>query len=173
MRNRRRYGGYVVHLGVVLIVIGFAGSAFRTERQALLTEGESMTVGDYTLTYERHEQAMTDEKQINTAVIAVARDGEPLTTLRPQRNFHLAQQQAQSEVAIRTTPVEDLYVVVTSFDRDGTAAIRTFINPLTWWIWTGALVMVLGMSVILSGGSPLTAPSGARVPIPEPVAASS
>ena len=59
-------------------------------------------------------------------------------SLAPQRNFHLAQQQPQSEVAIRTGPVEDLYVVVTSFDADGAAAIRAFVNPLTWWIWIGA-----------------------------------
>ena len=110
-----------------------------------------MVVGDYTLTYESFQRDRTPEKEINQATIAVSRAGSPVTTLRPQSNFHIAQRQPQSEVAIRTTPVEDLYVVVTQFDRDGSAAVRAFVNPLTWWIWAGAAVMAGGMSIILSG----------------------
>lgn len=171
LRNRRRYGGYVVHLGVVLIVIGFAGNAFRTERQGLLDLGEKMRVGDYTLTYTDVRTDTTTEKRIAEAQVVVTRDGDPLTTLYPQRNFHLAQQQPQSEVAIRTTPAEDLYVVVTSFDRDGTAAIRAFVNPLTWWIWVGAAVMLLGMSVILSGPTPVPVAARDRRRAAEPAVA--
>ncbi len=160
LRNRRRYGGYVVHLGVILIVIGLAGAAFRTESQELLGLGDSMKVGNYTLTYEAIERGETPEKTINRAEILVERGGKKITTLFPERNFHLAQQQPQSEVAIRTTPVEDLYVVITSFDQDGTAALRTFVNPLTWWIWAGAIVMLAGMGVLISGNQV------ARVPAP-------
>lgn len=165
LRNRRRYGGYVVHLGVVLIVIGFAGAAFKVERQAELQLGESMVVGDYTLTFDGIEPSQTDEKQINTVNVDVSRDGEGVATMSPQRNLHLAQNQTQSEVAIRTTPVEDLYLVVTSIDPDGDVVLRAFVNPLTWWIWMGAAVMAIGMSVILSGGTPEGAPSraGSRV----------
>ena len=162
LRNRRRYGGYVVHLGIVLIVIGLAGGAFRTERQALVARGDSLDVGDYTLTYQAVERRSTPEKEVFAATIDVARDGHHITTLTPQRNFHIAQQQPQSEVAIRTTPVEDLYVVVTSFDQDGTAAIRAFVNPLTWWIWFGAGVMGLGMVVLISGRQPIAVSASAR-----------
>lgn len=169
LRNRRRYGGYVVHLGVILIVIGLSGSAFRSESQELLAVGESMTIGEYTLTYEALNQGQTDEKDINEAELSVARGGNYITTLRPQRNFHFAQEQPQSEVAIRTTPVEDLYVVVTSFDQDGTAAVRVFVNPLTWWIWVGALVMVAGMGVLLSNEKPVAVRTGVRKPAPEKV----
>ncbi|MEA2476635.1 MAG: cytochrome c-type biosis protein CcmF, partial [Actinomycetota bacterium] len=116
LRNRRRYGGYVVHLGVLLIVIGLAGQAFRTERQAVMQTGDKLSVGNYVLTYEGRTQSETAEKQVNTATIDVTRGGKHITTMHPQRNFHFAQQQPQSEVAIRTTPLEDLYVVVTSFD---------------------------------------------------------
>ena len=171
LRNRRRYGGYVVHLGIVLIVIGFSGAAGKVERNAFLEPGSSMKVGAYTLTYEGREQSSTPEKQINDATVAVSRGGEPVGTLHPQSNFHFAQQQPQSEVAIRTTPVEDLYVVVTQFDPDGAAAIRAFVNPLTWWIWAGAVVMAAGMSVILSGGTPHGATAGATGRVREPVAA--
>ena len=166
-RNRRRYGGYVVHLGVLLIVIGFAGTAFKTERQSLLERGESMSVGAYRLTFTDSVTERTAEKQIGTAEIEVRRGGDLVTTMYPQRNFHFAQAQPQSEVAIRTTPVEDLYVVVTAFDADGTAAIRAFVNPLTWWIWAGAAVMAFGMLVILSE-APVPARAGARVTRREP-----
>ena len=168
MRNRRRYGGYVVHLGVVLIVLGFAGSAFKVERAQHLEQGQSMTVGDYTLTYEELVRGETGEKEIYQANISAWRDGEAVEALTPQRNLHKVQQQYQSEVAIASGPIEDLYVVVTAVDPDGAASVRAFVNPLTWWIWAGAVVMALGMSVLLSETSPAAqrAPSPARVPKP-------
>jgi cytochrome c-type biogenesis protein CcmF len=169
MRNRRRYGGYVVHLGVLLIVLGLAGATFRTESQALVPVGDSMEIGDYTLVYRGLDRGSTSEKEINAAQVDVFRGGRQITTLRPQLNFHFAQSQRQSEVAIRTTPIEDLYVVVTSLDRDGAAGLRAFVNPLTWWIWAGAGVMLLGMAVIMSGGAPVPqrSPSPGR-PASEP-----
>jgi cytochrome c-type biogenesis protein CcmF len=161
-RNRRRYGGYVVHLGVVLIVIGLAGAAFRSEGQAHLQLGETMGVGDYTLEYAALERGESAEKAIAAVEVAVTRGGDHVTTLRPQRNFHFAQGQPQSEVAIRTTPIEDLYLVVTSVDPDGDIALRAFVNPLTWWIWVGAAVMGAGIGVILSSPAPV----GAKRPSP-------
>jgi cytochrome c-type biogenesis protein CcmF len=171
IRNRRRYGGYVVHLGVVLIVLGFAGSAFKTERVRELDVGESMAVGPYTLTYDALDTAETDEKAINAVEIDVERGGRQIATLVPQLNFHFAQNQRQSEVAIRTTPSEDLYVVVSALDPDGTAAIRAFVNPLTWWIWAGAAVMLFGMSVLLTAGAPVMAAQTSPARRPEPVTA--
>ena len=169
-RNRRRYGGYIVHLGVLLIVLGLAGAAFRTETQALVPVGESMEIGEYTLVYEGLDRGSTAEKEINAAQVDVFRGGREITTLRPQLNFHFAQAQRQSEVAIRSTPVEDLYVVVTSLDRDGAAGLRAFVNPLTWWIWAGAAVMLFGMAIVMSGGAPAAHPSPSpRRPASEPV----
>ena len=157
-RNRRRYGGYVVHLGVVLIVIGFAGGWAKVERSAELSTGDSLRIGDYALTYEGLRSFETPEKQVNDAIVRVTRGDELVGVLHPQRNFHLASRQTQSEVAIRTTPLEDLYVVVTAVDADSTIVLRAFVNPLIWWIWAGALVMLSGMGVLLSGPSPATAP---------------
>ena len=171
LRNRRRYGGYVVHLGVVLVVIGIAGGAFRSEQRAQLRPGESLDIGSYTLTYEGLRQAETPEKLINAARVSVARGARDIGTLWPQRNLHLAQQQPQSEIAIRTTPVEDLYVVVTAFDGDGGAVLRAFVNPLVWWIWAGAVVMALGMGVIASEPlpAPVAAPRARALRTPAPV----
>ena len=171
VRNRRRYGGYIVHLGVVLIVIGLAGAAFRTERHALLQRGESMSVGSYELTYEELETSQTDEKQINAVTLGAERHGRDLGHLVAQRNFHLAQNQPQSEVAIRTGPVEDLYVVVTSIDQDGAAAVRAFVNPLTWWIWVGATVMLGGMAILLASPSAERVTARVRKELREPAVA--
>ena len=170
-RNRRRYGGYIVHLGVVLIVIGFAGAAFRTERAQHLERGAQMEVGDYTLTYERLENLDSAEKETYRAWVGVERGGDSLGRIYPERNLHLAQNQWQSEVAIRTNPVEDLYVVVTALDPDGDASIRAFVNPLTWWIWMGAAVMLAGILVLFVGGTPRPAPARARARAPEPAVA--
>jgi cytochrome c-type biogenesis protein CcmF len=157
-RNRRRYGGYVVHLGVVLIVIGFAGAAFTTERQAELLPGGTMEVGDYTLRYTGSETSETAEKQINRATVEAWRGDDLVATLTPQRNFHFAQEQPQSEVAIRTNPVEDLYVVAQTFDpADDAVVLVAFVNPLTWWIWAGATVMAAGMLLLLTGQATATA----------------
>ncbi len=163
-RNRRRYGGYIVHLGVLLIVIGFAGNAFKVERRADMAPGDTLDIAAYTLTYEGVRTATTPEKDIFEARLAVSRGDEDLGPMRPQRNLHLAQGQWQSEVAIRTNPIEDLYVVVTGFDTDESAVIRTFVNPLTWWIWAGAAVMLAGMLVIMSGRAPVTVTSAKRAP---------
>jgi cytochrome c-type biogenesis protein CcmF len=121
-----------------------------------------MQVAEYNLTYMDIEQTTTAEKRVTQAEVRVEKDGEFLTTLFPQRNFHLAQQQPQSEIAIKTTPVEDLYLVVTGFDADGGASLRAFVNPLTWWIWAGAAVMLLGMSVLLAGNATQAERSPAR-----------
>jgi cytochrome c-type biogenesis protein CcmF len=171
LRNRRRYGGYIVHLGVLLIVLGLAGSAFRSERQALLHEGGSMRVGQYTLTYVNLQRTSSAEKFVNRVTVRVARGGRQIATLYPQRNFHFAQQQPQSEVAIRTNPEEDLYVVVTSVDQNGGVALRAFVNPLTWWIWVGAAVMLLGMGILLTGGPSAAAPQRVRALTREPALA--
>jgi cytochrome c-type biogenesis protein CcmF len=159
-----------VHLGVILIVIGFAGSAFSTERQSLLQPGDEMEVGSYTLRYTGSESSETAEKQMNTATVEAYRGDDLVASLYPQRNFHFAQQQPQSEVAIRTNPIEDLYVVAQSFDpSDDSVALVAFVNPLTWWIWTGAVVMAVGMLVLLTGRATATATSRQRSPAAQPV----
>jgi cytochrome c-type biogenesis protein CcmF len=114
------------------------------------------------LTYANLQRTSGAEKFENRVTVRVARGGHNIATLYPQRNFHFAQQQPQSEVAIRTNPEEDLYVVVTSVDQNGAVALRAFVNPLTWWIWAGAAVMLLGMGVLLTGGPTAAAPQ--RVP---------
>jgi cytochrome c-type biogenesis protein CcmF len=163
-RNRRRYGGYVVHLGVVLIFLGIAGSALKLTWSGIVRPGDSFSIGPYSVTYERARAFPTDEKMVVMAIMGISRGERSLGTLTPQRNFHFAQQQAQSEVALRSTLAEDLYLVLTDLDRQtGAATIRAWVNPLVAWIWVGGGVMALGMLVILSGRPP-TEPAPADVP---------
>ncbi|MGH2811346.1 MAG: heme lyase CcmF/NrfE family subunit [Actinomycetota bacterium] len=162
-RNRRRYGGYIIHLGVVLVFIGLAGAAFRQSWSGTVEVGESFRIGDYSITYVEPKIEAGEEKMMLMAIMKVARDGKPVATLRPQRNFHFAQQQPQSEVGLLTNPVEDLYLALTQMDRDRTATVRAWVNPLVMWIWIGGVVMTAGIAVILSARpAPETAESQAK-----------
>jgi cytochrome c-type biogenesis protein CcmF len=165
-RNRRRYGGYVVHLGVVLVFLGIAGSALKLTWSGVVEPGDSFRIGPYSVAYDRARAFPTDEKMVVMAVMGVRRGDEALGTLTPQRNFHFAQRQSQSEVALRSTLADDLYLVLTDMDRSTMAAtVRAWVNPLVAWIWVGGGVMALGMLVILSGRPP-TEPTRAGAAAP-------
>jgi cytochrome c-type biogenesis protein CcmF len=101
----------------------------------------------------------TAEKMVAGTVMDVSRGGHHVATLHPQRNFHIAQSQAQSEIALRSTPAEDLYIVLTDINpASGDAVVRAWVNPLVAWIWLGGLVMAAGMVIILTGRSPAGPP---------------
>jgi cytochrome c-type biogenesis protein CcmF len=144
-RNPRRYGGYVVHLGVVLLFAGMAGSALGTERDVVLAKGETVRVGRYTLRYDGGGSYAQGERLITEAALTVFEDGRRLTEMRPQRNVHARrEEQVMTEVAIRTTLREDLYVILAGMGDDGRANVRVIINPLMMWMWIGAGVLTLG-----------------------------
>ncbi|MGH2704166.1 MAG: heme lyase CcmF/NrfE family subunit [Actinomycetota bacterium] len=163
-RNRRRYGGYIVHLGVVLIFLGLAGGAFRQSWTGTLAVGERFDLGRYRVRYLEPRVFKTDEKMVLMAVMEVRREGRRVAVLRPQRNFHLAQRQGQSEIGLHTTLAEDLYLAVTQMDDSFEVSLRAWVNPLVVWIWIGGAVMSLGMIIILSGRPPATprAPTRSR-----------
>ncbi|MGI8426400.1 MAG: heme lyase CcmF/NrfE family subunit [Actinomycetota bacterium] len=153
-RNRRRYGGYVVHLGVVLIFVGLSGTAFRQSWAGVMTPGQSFKIGSFSVKYESARSYRTPEKMVNMAVMKISDSSGPVATLKPQRNFHIAQRQPQSEIGLRSTLSQDLYLVLTEMDRSKTVTMRAWINPLVAWIWIGGAVMAAGMIIILSGRPP-------------------
>jgi cytochrome c-type biogenesis protein CcmF len=149
-RNPRRYGGYVVHLGVAVMVIGFAGSLGRTQTEVVVSEGETFSFAGFDLTYERLERSAPADKEVSLAVLDVSRDGRHLTTLRPQLNFHTNWDQPQSEIAIRSTPRSDLYVILAGIRAGSDEAVfRIHHNPLVVWVWTGAAIAVIGGLIAL------------------------
>ena len=157
-RNTRRYGGYFVHIGVVIFCIGFAGAAFNQTNEQELGFQDSMTVGNYKLVCQKY----TDEENANysteLAIIDVYHNGKFVKTLYPERRFYLASQQPQSMVAIHHTLAADLYLVYAgkNFDNDK-PIIKAHLNPLVGWIWTGVLIVIFGTLVALVPNLPARA----------------
>ncbi|MFV1988500.1 MAG: heme lyase CcmF/NrfE family subunit [Gemmatimonadota bacterium] len=147
-RNRRRYGGYIVHFGVVLFAIGVAGSAFVTEKEALLGEGESVQVGDYTLTYRGMSTYPSLNRQVFAATLDVVKGGRSVGSVIPQKRLYRTWDQPTTEPAIRSTLVEDLYVILVSFDAQ-TAGFKFLINPLMAWLWIGGVVLTVGTLIAM------------------------
>jgi cytochrome c-type biogenesis protein CcmF len=150
MRNTRRYGGYVIHLGIVLLFVGFAGQAFRAQGKGLMGQGDLLQVKDYLLRCESLTSGDTPNYTYQTAVLAVTKDGHALGVMHPQKRLYKASQQPITHIALHSTLAEDLYVVMEGQDSDtGKAVIQVFINPLVSWVWIGGLVILLGTLLAL------------------------
>lgn len=144
-RNRRRYGGYVVHVGVVAIIVGIAcQGAFSTQGDLALRTGQTGEVAGYQFTNDGGTRARDDHKMSVGVELGVSEGGNRFATLNPGVDVFLAQQQRSSEVAIDSSPFRDVYVVLVGLTPDGLARISVFVNPMMMWIWVGGLIMVLG-----------------------------
>jgi len=162
--NRARYGGYIVHLGIILIALGVIGSSFfLVERTATLDVGQSLEVGDYQLSYDtmliRHDAEMVRA----VARITVQRDGHILTVMAPEFNYWYLYDDFFAESTARTTPLSDLFVsmVWTSFDpADKAATFRVKLSPLLIWIWVGGGLLLLG-GVLAFSATPARKPEDA------------
>jgi cytochrome c-type biogenesis protein CcmF len=148
-RNRRRYGGYIVHVGVLLIFVGVVGSSFfRQESTFTLRRGESTGAGRYTLRFDDTLSSSDAHLDQFTTVLAVLEQGRPLGTIRPARNFYKTFNQPSTEVDIYSTLREDLYLILIEFDpQSGRATFKYYINPLINWIWIGWMVVFVGAHV--------------------------
>ena len=151
-RNRRRYGGYVVHAAIVLVLVGAVGiGGFGTTREAKLSPGGSLTIGSYDLTYLQSRQRRAANAVEMRAQFAVARKGKSLGAVSAGKNRYLAEQQVSNEVAIRSDwlRAEDLFVIVDQFNGDGTIFVKVLVNPLVNLIWLGGIVFVLGSLIAM------------------------
>jgi cytochrome c-type biogenesis protein CcmF len=150
MRNTRRYGGYVIHLGIVMIFIGIAGSAFNKDIQAELSVGQSMTIGPYTILCQNFDATANDNYQSARATLEIFRGGKSQMMLYPERRFFPASGETETMVALRSTPLQDLYVVYAGRSPEsGNPVIHAFLNPLVKWIWFGGIVVVLGTGLAM------------------------
>ncbi|HSY65404.1 MAG TPA: heme lyase CcmF/NrfE family subunit [Terriglobales bacterium] len=149
-RNTRRYGGYIVHFGVVVIMIGFAGSVFNQDKEQEMGFGDKMTIGAYTLVCQSYTQDDNPNYGSEWAVMNVFKGGKQIATLNPERRFYKASQQTSTMVANRSTPREDLYVVYEGQNPDTRRPIiKVHLNPLVMWIWVGVWIMIVGTVVAL------------------------
>jgi len=142
IRRRRRYGAYLAHLGLAVLVIGIAASHFwQQEKDVTLEPGQQVTVAGYSLSY-----AGSNVRQLadHTELVAPMQFGT--STLEPARATYAGLGgQSLTRVAISTTPLADVYVVLTGVDETGSASFRIFINPLVTWIWAGGAIIIVGV----------------------------
>jgi cytochrome c-type biogenesis protein CcmF len=149
-RNTRRYGGYLVHMGIVLMFVGFTGQAFRLKDVKEMSTGDSLSIGHYDLKMVKLEDGENENYQWNRATVDVFKDGQELGLLRPEKRFYKASRQPTSEVGIRVRLNEDVYLNFGGMSDDNQrAVIQAYINPLVSWIWVGGLVLIGGTLVCL------------------------
>src|SRR6266568_783663 len=165
-RNRRRYGGYVVHTGIVMLFVAFSGMAFKTETEATLRPGESVSLrspygSTYTFTHLGISQYDALNRLVTAAAVEVRRDGKRIGMLNPEKRQHVDSFgrptfQPSTEPSIMSLLREDLYGVLGGVVNGTEEAVFRFtINPLVWWVWYGGMIVALGGLVVMwPGGSP-------------------
>ncbi|HEU5050377.1 MAG TPA: heme lyase CcmF/NrfE family subunit [Gemmatimonadales bacterium] len=169
-RNRRRYGGYIVHVGIVVYFVAFAGMAFKTETEATLTPGESVTLASpfghtYRLTHTGISQYKAENRYVTAAAVRVEKDGRDMGIMTSEKRQHFTIEAGQevksfepsTEVAIESGLQEDLYIVFAGAVAGTEEAVYRFtINPLVWWVWAGGFILVFGGVVTMwPGGAPV------------------
>src|SRR6266851_6324927 len=165
-RNRRRYGGYIVHAGIVILFVAFAGMAFKTETEATLRPGESVSLRSpygYTYTFTSLGLSQYDalNRQVTAAAVEVRRDGRKIGLLNPEKRQHVdafgrPTFQPSTEPGIISLLREDLYAVMGGVVNGTEQAVFRFtINPLVWWVWYGGMILALGGLIVMwPAGSP-------------------
>ena len=147
-RNRRRYGGYVIHLSIVLMAIGIIGiESFQTQSQAKLKPGESLQLAGYTVTYESlAEFDVNDGRNVARAVLNVSKNGKNLGQLYPRRDYFYDSQQPMTIPGVRSTIEDDLYVILVNWEEISAngATFKVFHNPLVNWLWFGGILLIFG-----------------------------
>ncbi len=145
-RARRRYGGYIVHLGVVLMFFGFAGKSYDLERKVTVYPGETVDLGAYQVRHDGIEATRDWQKDMITVHLTLLKDGEPVGELTPARWwYYQLPEQPTTEASRYMTVAEDVYAAMQDADlTTGWTRLRLFVNPLVNWVWIGFVVMLAG-----------------------------
>ncbi len=147
-RNKRRYGGYIVHFGVVVAFLSISGSAFNTEEQVNLKKGETVDIKQYTIQYDGLSTYRTVNKETVSASLVVFENGRRLGRMLPEKSLYKGQDQPTTDVAIRTSLKEDLYVILAGYDEES-VTLKVLVNPLVVWLWIGGVIMGLGNFIVI------------------------
>jgi cytochrome c-type biogenesis protein CcmF len=149
-KNKRRYGGYIVHLSIVMMFAGFAGNAFNKEATRQMETGQQLEIGDYTLKMAGYREGVTPDYDFGKVALDVSRNGKFIRTLMPERRVFKNSGQATTTVGLHSTPREDLYVIFAGMSQDkATFEIKAYVKPLVFWIWFGAATMIFGTIITL------------------------
>jgi cytochrome c-type biogenesis protein CcmF len=170
-RNTRRYGGYIVHFGVVVVIIGFAGAAFNQDRELEMKTGDEMSIGAYTLINRSYTEDDTPDHYSQWAILDVYKGGKQIGTMSPERRFYHASQQTSTLPFVRSTLNEDLYLVFEGTNPDnGHPILKAHLNALVMWIWLGVWIMLIGtvLALVPNAPAPIRVPAPARLDRAEP-----
>jgi cytochrome c-type biogenesis protein CcmF len=173
LRGKRRYGGYLVHLGIMLMFIGWAGSAYQKEKTAKLGPGQSVVVNGYTVRFDKLAHEEDRQKEMVTGELTALVGGKEIDRPRPAKwFFHNHESEPTTEVAIKRGAAEDLYITLGGYDlAEGTATLKIVINPVVDWIWFGFMLLAIATGVVmvpdsllerLTAGATATAAAAAR-----------
>ncbi|MDA8210306.1 MAG: heme lyase CcmF/NrfE family subunit [Clostridia bacterium] len=144
-RNRRRYGGYIIHLGIVMMIVGIAGSnIYNQEVTTTLKPGQSAQVAGYSFSYNGLQQTTKRNTTIVFADVNVSKNGQSTFQIRPEKVFYPTTEQPSTEPAINSSWLEDFYLVIAGWEQDQSATFKVNINPLVKWLWTGGYVLIFG-----------------------------
>ncbi len=147
-RNKRRYGGHIIHFGVVLLFMAISGSAFNMEKKVSLNKGESFKIRQYRLRYDALSEYPTSLRQRVVAMLTVFNDNHKVGVLSPEKSLYRGQKQPTTEVAIHSTLSEDLYVILAGYGKNW-ATFKVLINPLVIWLWIGGGIMAFGTVIVM------------------------
>ena len=147
-RGKRRYGGYVIHIGIVFAFMAISGNVFNAEVQVSLKQGETFDFKGYTLRYDGLSSLASAHKHTVAAKVTLFNAGDEVSVLTPEKSLYKGQNQPTTDVAIHTTFKEDLYLILAGWDKDR-ASFKVLRNPLVIWLWIGGGVMALGTLVVM------------------------
>ncbi|MCB0327367.1 MAG: heme lyase CcmF/NrfE family subunit, partial [Bdellovibrionales bacterium] len=154
-KNERRYGGYIVHFGIVLLFIGFTGSAFKIEKETRVKQGDYFEIGDYTIQFDQVTPTQNAHKDVITARFSIWKNQVPFAYMDASKVFYRSQipgepAQPSTEASIRRSLIEDLYLALISFEPENRSIyVKAIVNPLVQWIWIGGLFLILGTVVVM------------------------
>ncbi|OCA91441.1 cytochrome C biogenesis protein [Bacillus sp. FJAT-27225] len=152
-KNSRRYGGYIVHIGIAVLAVGVISSqAYPLEVIKTVNRGESFKIGGYKLTFTNFHEVEKSDRDILFAEMAVSRDGKKLETVYPEKTYYDNWAEPATEVAVQSHWNEDLYVVLSSWETKNKITILARVNPFISWIWAGGYIMLAGILLALAGG---------------------
>lgn len=148
--NKRRYGGYIIHTGAVIMFAAIAfTTAYKVEKEATLKAGESMMIGSYTLRFDNLNYYPTANREKYIATMAVFQKGKQVGYVSPEKAIYFKQEQPTTEVALKWNLKEDLYVILAGFEQSNFATFKVIINPMMVWLWIGGLVISFGTIVVM------------------------
>ena len=148
-KNQQRYGGYIVHLGAVMILIGTAGSVFNEERLETVSPGQEISMNGYRLRYLTARPLPAQHYGGAVARLALYHHDDPVGVMVPEKRRYWLEEQPASIPSVHSTLREDLYVILTEIEADGSATLKIYRNPLVNWIWIGGVVFVLGTVAVM------------------------